>query len=163
MELSKGNHAKVSPPAWGLNMKTKNTLFADLLDFDLPEATHDIVWSAGNPVAVTSRNDLVAIELPFFAHKFDGEGLVLDESIFPINHTLWIRAYGEDIVRLTLNVNDDKLPDDTANVMLEMTESLNPSALKVQQSDNGWQIVDAAWCRADDVQRRTRQQNDPRR
>ncbi len=123
-------------------MKPKNSFFADLLDFDLPEAAHDIVWSAGNPVAITSRSDLVAIELPFFAHKFDGEGLVLDESISPVNHTLWMRAYGEDIVRLTLNVKDDKLPDDAANVMLEMAESLNPSALKVQQSDNGWQIVD---------------------
>ena len=123
-------------------MKPKNTLFADLLDFELPEAAHDIVWSAGNPITVTARNDLIAIELPFLAYKFDGEGLVLDESISPVNHTLWVRAHGEDIVRLTLNVNDDKLPDDATSVMLEMAESLSPSSLKVQQSDNGWQIVD---------------------
>jgi hypothetical protein len=116
-------------------MKAKNTLFADLLDFDLPEAAHDVVWAAGHPVSVTSHNGLIGIELPFFAHIFDGEGLGLDESVSPVNHTLWIRAYGEDVVRLTLNVNDDRLPDDATNVMLEMAGSLNPSPLTVEQ---GW-------------------------
>jgi len=123
-------------------MKAKNTLFADLLDFDLPEAAHDVVWAAGHPVSVTSHNGLIGIELPFFAHIFDGEGLGLDESVSPVNHTLWIRAYGEDVVRLTLNVNDDRLPDDATNVMLEMAGSLNPSPLTVEQGDNGWKIVD---------------------
>jgi alpha-D-xyloside xylohydrolase len=125
-------------------MKTKNTLFADLLDFDLPEAAHDIVWSASNPTSVTSHDDWIHIQLPFFAHTFDGEVLARDESTAPINHTLWVRAYGKDIVRLTLNVDDDKLPDDGTNVMLDMAESLNPVALNVQRSDSGWKIVDAA-------------------
>jgi hypothetical protein len=125
-------------------MKAQNTLFADLLDFDLLEAACDIVWAAGNPISVTSRNGLIGIELPFYAHIFDGEGLIREESISPINHTLWMRVYGKDIVRLTLNVNDDRLPDDGSNVMLDMTESLNPMTLNVQQRDGGWQIVDAA-------------------
>jgi alpha-D-xyloside xylohydrolase len=125
-------------------MKARNTLFADLLDFDLPETARDVVWSAGHPVSVTSHDDLICIELPFFAYIFDGEGLVRDESAAPANHTLWVRAYGKDIVRLTLNVNNYRLPDDGLNVMLDMAESLKPLALNVQQSDSGWQIVDAA-------------------
>ena len=123
-------------------MKLQNTMLTDLLDFDSPETAQDIVWAAGSPEFVAAHDGLASIQLPFFAHTFDGEGLVLDRTSVLAKHTLWVRAYGKDIIRLTLNLKDSKLPDDNSNVMLEMSSSLQPVPLHVSENDAGWQVVD---------------------
>src|SRR5678810_200700 len=98
-------------------MKSKNNLLTDLLDFDTPEASQDIVWSVGAPHSVSARDGYVGIELDFFAQAFNEEGIVPDGNIPPKRHTLWVSAYGEDIVRLKINFNGNEWPSIKDNVM----------------------------------------------
>ena len=91
-------------------MKSQNNLLADLLDFDTPEASQDVLWSAGMVHSVTSVDGYVGIELDFFAQTLSEEGIVPDENISPKRHTLWVSAYGEEIIRLTINFKNQELP-----------------------------------------------------
>src|ERR1041385_5796815 len=123
-------------------MKSQNKLLADLLDFDTPEASQDILWSAGVPHAVTALDGSVGIELGFCAQTFNEEGIAPDGNLPPKEHTLWVSAYGEDIIRLTINFNRKELPADKNNVMLDIDETLNQLPLSVDKTSKGWKIVD---------------------
>ena len=123
-------------------MKSQNNLLADLLDFDTPEASQDILWSAGTAHTVSARDGNVGIELDFFAQLFNEEGIVPDKNTPPKKHTLWVSAYGEDIIRLTINFNDDELPVVKNNVMLDINETLKQFPLSVEKNSEGWKVMD---------------------
>ena len=91
-------------------MKSQNNPLADLLDFDTPEASQDVLWSAGMPNSVHTLDGCTGIELNFFAQTFNQEGIELDKNIPSRRHTLWVRAYGEEIIRLTINFNGSEMP-----------------------------------------------------
>ena len=105
-------------------MKSQNKLMTDLLDFDTPEASCDILWSAGAPDTVSVQDGSVRIELDFFAQTLNEEGIAPDGNIPPKRHALWVSAYGEEIIRLTINFNGDELPVVKDNVMLNIDERL---------------------------------------
>jgi alpha-D-xyloside xylohydrolase len=123
-------------------MKSKNNLLADLLDFDTPEASQDILWAAGAPRAVSARDGDVAVELDFYAQVLSEEGVRTADNIAPQKHTLWVRAYGEEIIRLTINFNSDEIPADSSNVMLDIDEKMKRFPLSLDQDSKGWKIVD---------------------
>jgi len=125
-------------------MKSKNNLLADLLDFDMPEASQDILWSAGAPHAVHMLDGFVGIEVDFWAQAFNEEGIVPDENIPPKRHTLWVSAYGEEIIRLAINFNSNDLPVVKNNVMLNVDETLKRLPLSVEKNSKGWKVIDAA-------------------
>jgi len=81
-------------------MKSQNNALADLLDFDTPEASQDVLWSARMPHSVHTLDGCAGIELDFCAQAFNQEGIERDKNIPPRMHTLWVRAYGEEIIRL---------------------------------------------------------------
>jgi len=124
-------------------MKPQNNLLADLLDFDTPEAAQDILWSVGVPQAIKAIDGRVGIELDFFAQALCVDGIKRDENIPSKRHTLWVSAYGEEIVRLSINFNGDEVPSDD-NVMLEIDQALKRLPLSVEESFQGWKIVDSA-------------------
>lgn len=124
-------------------MKSKNNLLADLLDFDTPEASRDILWSAGAAQTASIVNGNVGIELEFFAQLFNEEGIARDKSIPPRKHTLWVSAYGEEIIRLTINFKSDELPNVKNNVMLDIHETLEQLPLSVEKDSEGWKIIDS--------------------
>ncbi len=123
-------------------MKSQNKLLADLLDFDTPEASQDILWSAGTPHSVNELDGSIGIELDFFAQTFNEEGIVPDGNIPPKRHTFWVRAYGEDIIRLTINFNGNELPTDKNNVMLDIDETLKQLPLSIDKNSKGWKVLD---------------------
>ena len=51
-------------------MKSQNNSLADLLDFDTPEASQDILWSAGTAHTVSALDGNIRVELDFFAQLF---------------------------------------------------------------------------------------------
>jgi alpha-D-xyloside xylohydrolase len=124
-------------------MKSQNNPLADLLDFDTPEASQDVLWSAGMPDSVHTLDGCTGIELNFFAQTFNHEGIELDKNIPPRRHTLWVRAYGEEIIRLTINFNGSEMPADENNPMLEMAGSLKRLPLSVAKNSDGWRLLDA--------------------
>jgi len=123
-------------------MKLQNKLMADLLDFDTPEASQDILWSAGVPDTVSVQDGYVGIELDFFAQTFNEEGIVPDKNIRPKRHTLWVSAYGEEIIRLTINFNGNELPVVKNNAMLNVDEALKQLPLSVEKNSKGWKVID---------------------
>ena len=123
-------------------MKSQNNPLADLLDFDTPEASQDVLWSAGMPHSVHKLDGCTGIELNFFAQTFNQEGIELDKNIPPRRHTLWVRAYGEEIIRLTINFNGSEMPADENNPMLEIAGDLKRLPLSVDKDSNGWKVVD---------------------
>ena len=124
-------------------MKPKNNLLADLLDLDTSEASQDVLWSVGTPHTVHVVDGYVGIELDFFAQTLSEEGIVPDKSTPPKGHTLWVSAYGEEIIRLTINFNSSKLPDINNNVMLEIDDKVNRLPLSVNKDAKGWKVVDS--------------------
>src|SRR5688572_29267935 len=123
-------------------MKSQNNLLTDLLDLDTPEASQDILWFAGATQTVHILDGNVGIELDFFAQLFNEEGIAPDKNIPLKRHTLWVSAYGEEIIRLTINFNGDDLPDVKNNVMLDIHETLKQSPLSVERDSEGWKIID---------------------
>ena len=118
-------------------MKPKNNLLADLLDFDMPEASQDVLWSVGTPHIVNVVDGRVGIALDFFAQVVSEEGIKPDKSIPPRRHTLWVSAYGEEIIRLTINFNGNDLPADDKNVMLEIDNKIKQLPLSVNNAPLG--------------------------
>ncbi|RPJ28627.1 MAG: alpha-xylosidase [Chloroflexi bacterium] len=123
-------------------MKPRNNPLADLLDFDAPEASQDVLWSAGSPHAVSVLDGYVGIELDFFAQVLGPEGIMLDESVPLKKHILWVSAYGEEIIRLTINFNGSELPVANNNVMLDIDETVKRLPLSVDEDPTGWKVVD---------------------
>src|ERR1051325_5796744 len=123
-------------------MKSQNNLLADLLDFDTPQASQDVLWTAGVARNVSVRDGYVAVDLEFSAQAFNEEGIAPDKNILPKRHTLWVSAYGEEIVRLTIDFSSNDLPATKNDEMLEIDERLEQLTLSIYKKDEGWKIID---------------------
>jgi alpha-D-xyloside xylohydrolase len=55
-----------------------------------------------------------------------------------------VRAYGEEIIRLTINFNSSKMPANENNPMLEVAENLKQVPLSVVKNSDGWRLLDVA-------------------
>lgn len=55
-------------------MKSQNNVLADLLDFDTPDASQDVLWSAGMPHAVSERDGYIGVELDFLLRLLTKRG-----------------------------------------------------------------------------------------
>ncbi|MCJ7717152.1 MAG: alpha-xylosidase [Anaerolineales bacterium] len=128
-------------------MKPQNTVLADLLDLDAPEATQDVLWTVGSPHSVRVVDGHIGIELEFFAQVLCEEGITPDKNIPSKRHTLWVSAYSEEIIRLTINFNSNELPAVDNNVMLDINEKIERLPLSVNRfsskNSQGWNIIDA--------------------
>ena len=54
---------------------------------------------------------------------------------------LWVSAYGEEIIRLTIDFNGDDLPADDKNPMLEIDAALNPQPLSIDNIAFGLRMI----------------------
>src|SRR5215211_5957894 len=122
-------------------MKSQNKALADLLDFDTPESSQDVLWSAGMPQSVHTLDGCAGIDLNFYAQAFNQEGIELDKDIPSRRHTLWVRAYGDEMIRLTINFNGSEMPADENNPMLEVAENLKQLPLSVAKNADSWRLL----------------------
>jgi len=125
-------------------MKPKNNLLADLLDLDTPEASQDVLWTVSTPQTVRAAGGYVGIELDFSAQTLSAEGIAPNKSIPPKQHTLWVSAYGEEIVRLTVDFSRNAMPVSDHNVMLEIDERVKRLPLTVNKDSEGWKVMDTS-------------------
>ena len=124
-------------------MKPKNNVLADLLDLDTSEASQDVLWTVGTPHSVRMLDGYVGIDLEFFAQALCKEGITPDKSLPPKRHTLWVSAYGEEMIRLTINFNGNEFPVAENNVMLDINETVERLPLSVNEDSQGWKIIDS--------------------
>jgi alpha-D-xyloside xylohydrolase len=123
-------------------MKAKNNVLADLLDFDVPESKHDTLWSVGVPCSASMVDGYIGIELDFLAQTICAEGIVPDKNIPPKKHTLWVSAYGKEVIRLTIDFKGNEPPTNN-NVMLNINDKVERSPLLASKDSKGWKITDS--------------------
>jgi alpha-D-xyloside xylohydrolase len=100
------------------------------------------LWYAGAPHVAYVEDGCVGIEVDFWAQRFNHEGIEPDRDKAPKRHTLWVSAYGDQIVRLTIDFNGKELPPISDNVMLDVDPTLERSHLSVEKISAGWKITD---------------------
>jgi len=120
-------------------MKQGNRFDSDMLDLNGPEAEKDFLWRGCKPVAARQINGAVVLDVPFQA--LQRPPFYPADEREPIPHKVRVRAYGRDVVRLTVAF-EGELPEDDS-VMLEWDPSLEPEALSIRQSIEGWEALDS--------------------
>jgi len=107
----------------------------DILDLDAPEAAGDVLWRAGGPRVVEAREGVVYCTVPFYTLNPPAGAPDTREE------TVVVRAYGEEIVRVSL-APAGEVPGD-GGPMLQMHPDLAPMPLAVCATETGWEIRDA--------------------
>ncbi len=135
-------------------MKQANEFLYDILDLDTPQASSDILWRAGSPTSAHTDDGAVLLDVPFCAQRIEQAtgGLALgDTKLLHIrpnkdvpsqSHRVMVRAYGGQIIRVTLALRE-AIPDDE-NAMLQWDPSLEAEPLTIREVSEGWEIVDGA-------------------
>lgn len=120
-------------------MKPANQFLNDMLDRDGPAATAERLWRAGSVAGAEMRDGAVFFDVPFQA-QMAGPKMRPDASLARRRHALVARAYGENIVRLTL-VLDGALPGDEGP-MLQWDRGLTPEPLSLESTAEEWRVRD---------------------
>lgn len=120
-------------------MKQANQFQFDMLDLNSPEARQDLLWRAGRPVAAEACGGDVFLTVPFQAQK-PGLASEPDAEAARVNYALRVRAYGEEMIRLTTCFAGEMAED--GSPMLELDPQLKRMALDVRTVEGGWEIVD---------------------
>lgn len=120
-------------------MNVTSSFLKGMLDMDLQAATGDIVWRAGRPTGAAARGGMVYLTVPFYVPV---NGTEAEDGAYPRRcETVVVRAYGDEVVRLSFAPQDGELPGDDS-VMLAWHASLQPEALSVRALAQGWELVD---------------------
>ena len=121
-------------------MKQTNYHLFDFLDFDPDLQVNESLWKAYKPTAVEVVEGEVHITVPFQKQQLAAD-MAADTAAEPINHTLIVRAYGSEIVRLVMNA-DDQAPREESE-MLDIAPSLVREPLSATLIDGLWQFHDS--------------------
>ena len=82
-------------------MKQTNYHLFDFLDFDPDLQVNESLWKAYKPTAVEVVEGEIHITGPFQKQQLAAD-MAADTTTAPVNHTLRLRAYGDQILRLQL-------------------------------------------------------------
>jgi alpha-D-xyloside xylohydrolase len=124
-------------------MKQTNDFMVDMLDLEKPEAANDVLWRACTPTRARAAHGDVVLTVPFQA-QIPGLLVEADREKPRRDYVLRVRAYGDSVVRITVDFSAQIPVGKAADVspMLEIHPSLCPQPLRVVRTDNGWEIID---------------------
>jgi alpha-D-xyloside xylohydrolase len=123
-------------------MKQTNYLLFDFMDFDPsipPGKSKRRLWKACRPIGFEEKEDGVIIHIPFQC-QLPGNDLAPDLLVERFVHKLAIKAYGEKILRLTLEM-DKPRPEVSEILEAGLEDQIQP--LKVEQHPDLWLVKDA--------------------
>lgn len=121
-------------------MKQTNYHLFDFLDFDTDLQRDEALWKAYKPTSVESVEGDIHITVPF-QKQLKAADMAADTQCEPISHTLILRAYGDEIVRLFLSTRGEQ-PTETSE-MLAYAPSVKKLPLTATFAEDVWQFHDA--------------------
>ncbi len=112
----------------------------DFLDLDPTRPGTEFIWKAGRPTDAMQDGTDVVLQIPFHRH-LGGRDLAPDESGTAEDYRLRIRAYGDKILRISIDFDGPPMRD---SEMLAMDPDLVPEVLTLQKKPEVWQVADAS-------------------
>jgi len=132
-------------------MKQTNYHLFDFMDFDVDLQKDESLWKAWSPVNIREQDGDILMDVPFQKQKLQND-MAPDTDAPQVYHTLTVRAYRPDIIRLFITMTDDEMKESTD--ILQMDGEVERETLTVNE-DNGFYTIT-------DTQGRTRATLDTR-
>lgn len=120
-------------------MKQTNYHLFDFLDFATNLNGEDILWRACEPTDIRNEGNDILITIPFQKQKCQLE-ICPDNSIVRKNYLLRLRAYGENILRVSAGFGIPEMPN---SEMLEIDAKLGVAQLNFTKTQSEWVITDS--------------------
>lgn len=118
-------------------MRKTNYYLNDLLD--IPSDSEACVWRACRPTTYAEVNGDVLLTVPFQKY-LPGKDLYVDKAVVKTAYVFRLRAYGEQILRLSIGMDEAVVED---SLMLDLRKDLVTSPLSLVASDLEWTVTDA--------------------
>src|SRR3972149_6312436 len=119
-------------------MKQTNYYLFDFLDFNTQLDGNEILWKALKSKDIEIVDNDIIVTIPFQKQKVSND-ISPDLNVYPANHKLRIRAYGDKIVRLSIGF-DTPIMDESP--ILEIDKKLKSSPLFFERKEEKWIIKD---------------------
>jgi alpha-D-xyloside xylohydrolase len=101
----------------------------------------EVLWVPGNVEKVEAYGEGVAVWVQFYAYTACGECFVKDAAADVVVHRLLLRAYGDDVIRMTFDPLDQAESD---SPMLEKDAMPDQTVLRALTTETGYEVQDAA-------------------
>ena len=120
-------------------MKQTNYHLFDFLDFDPDLKRDEALWKAYKPTSVEAVAGEIHITVPF-QKQLKAADMAADEKCEPVNHTLILRAYGDEVLRLFFDT-EGRTPSDESE-MLCYAPTVKQTPLTATFADDVWSFCD---------------------
>ncbi len=121
-------------------MKQGNKFQTAILDFDDPGSDGDIIWRACKATAVEAEDGVALATVPFQAQ--DGRSFIPDSSKERRDHRLEVRAYGPEVVRISLSFDGREAAGDSPILAWDPALEQVPLSVRERGPGQGWEVND---------------------